>query len=405
MLPAANKINYLHPIMAEKNTLSILQNIKKKMQKFDQEPQKIDTVAGINDEFEYIPSSKAKADAKIEVAAAQAKTNPEVDVNAALEIYKDLQFAENSVAAMAKEQAPKPAANNDMEDDLGLDDLSDLEDHVPAPVAPKDLPVAPVFPAAPAQEIGSHDDFELDLDEDDHQLHEVSKVESVKAAPVHEEEHHDDLDFDLDLDLDEDDQQDLDDLDLNKLLTEEELMHNKANLQAQKVPEVPAAKTAAELEDEEFLKNLEPIPPLTPPTLPPAPALAHSLGEVEANAEKSISDELLHDADLDELDDMEDQLFVDETPAPQVIQNQEVENQAVVEVREAKKENAIEPLDMSAVLSEKKSELELMLRNQNFAEIAMHLLEPKLDTWLDQHLHDLVEKIVQEEVKRLFEKR
>ena len=39
--------------MVEKNTLSILESIKKKMQKFDQKPKKSEIISGVNDEFEY----------------------------------------------------------------------------------------------------------------------------------------------------------------------------------------------------------------------------------------------------------------------------------------------------------------------------------------------------------------
>ena len=39
-----------------------------------------------------------------------------------------------------------------------------------------------------------------------------------------------------------------------------------------------------------------------------------------------------------------------------------------------------------------------------FVELATHLMEPKLEKWLNEHLPELVEKIVREEIKKIIPK-
>jgi cell pole-organizing protein PopZ len=39
-----------------------------------------------------------------------------------------------------------------------------------------------------------------------------------------------------------------------------------------------------------------------------------------------------------------------------------------------------------------------------FSELAINLMEPKLEKWLNQNLPDLVEKIVREEIKKMIPK-
>jgi hypothetical protein len=428
--------------MTEKNTLSILENIKKKMQKFDQEPKKIETVAGINDEFEYIPSSKAKnSDVKIEVNNAAAEQKFAAD--SASEIDKE--FASSSVAkanpAAAAPSTPapaKPAAPQNyggVEDDLGLDDLSDLEDtHQPQAATPV-VPKAPVAPAPKAPVIEDHDDLhELNLD--DH--HEEAKTEAKK-------EEHDEFDLNFDLDDDETPQapvkaaepapqvvevpkpaapasqapkQNIDDIDLDKLLAEEDASRKQG--QENVAPVVPA-KPAMSADDEAFLKELEASDPIKSQTpapsapIPPAPVAPAPVKPPvpPVEAKKSISEELARDVDLDDLDDIEEQMFADSTPkavAPVVPAAQNPQQQQIKEEVVAVKEDhrPVVPLDLSSVSNSYVSpdkDLEAMLENRHFSEVAMHLLESKLDNWLNEHLHGVVEKIVQEEVKKLFDKR
>ena len=435
--------------MAEKNTLSILENIKKKMQKFDQEPKKIETVAGINDEFEYIPSTKAKnSDVKIEVGNVAAEQK--AVANAASEI--DREFApKTGYESNASVSASKPTPQNNyggIDDDLGLDDLSDLEDtYPPQPAAPV-VPAAvkpPVIPEPQQANVPSNHDDLHELNLDDH--HEEPKVE------VKQEEHDEfDLNFDLDLDLEEENtpqvpvkaqenvtpsveapkqvsaSQNIDDIDLDKLLAEEDASRKQAQEKA--APVVPP-KPAISADDEKFLKELEasdpikipspaaPVPPVAqaiPTVTPPTPP-----AEKKAEAKTSLSEELARDVDLEDLDDIEEQMFADSSaktsqPVVSDIQNsqpQQIQEEVVVVkedvVPEVKKEHRpIAPLDLSSVEKTYVSpdkDLEEMLENRHFSEVAMHLLESKLDNWLEQHLHGVVEKIVQEEVKRLFEKK
>ena len=188
----------------------------------------------------------------------------------------------------------------------------------------------------------------------------------------------------------------IDDIDLDELSKEEEVEKKQAVVQ-------PAVKDEIDFDDEEFLKDLgmaapakskSPLPPIDDITTEKAAATSD---------EKTIADELFEDIDLDDLDDIEKKMSVDHT-ADKLEQSNDREQNQATEPLKIKEEIAPIPTQNSIIQSIN-GEIETILQNQNFSEIAMNILEPKLDSWLDQHLHGLVEKIVQEEVKKLFEKR
>lgn len=424
--------------MAEKNTLSILQNIKKKMQKFDQEPKKIETISGANDEFEYISTSKPKA--------AEAKI-PHIDSASAVpqEIFnidKDLELLSRPTENMAEVKVePAKAAvsvSSPAElDDLGLDDFSDLdgldaksEEVVATPIKEEILNIiSQEAPKAIQSKIEEIDDSDHDLPSFDLE-NEEKEDEEIKATPtdVIEKESSDDfnMDFDADLDLDEDSEHEeivtpdsakpmelkndlsknseiesvndkpeyknyerkIDDINFNKS-SEEKNLSVAVEEVVQNKPEPVAPSRLSDVDDEQFLKDLG--IENTAQVKPQDPALN--------STQKKVHD--LDDLDLNALDEIENSMDIDSL-SPVTFKEE-------VPVAEKKEEikNIPAPLEKTEEVPDmiSENELELMLRDQNFAEIAMNILEPKLDAWLDEHLHGLVEAIVQEEVKKLFEKR
>lgn len=132
--------------MAEKNTLSILENIKKKMQKFEQkQPAKTELVSDDSGEFERIaPKAKPEESKKVE-----------------------------------EKTAPAPMANMMFEDDLGMDDLGETVEVARLPDSAAKPKVSKI----------DSDISDLDLDEDEVKLDAVAtvkteEIKSVEAAPV-----------------------------------------------------------------------------------------------------------------------------------------------------------------------------------------------------------------------------
>ncbi len=420
--------------MVETNTLSILKNIKKKMERFDQEPKKIETIAGVNDEFEYISSSKPK---DVEVKATVDDLNYNRDAGFNSEIKQD----STPAAQDSKAASPNPS------DDFGLDDLSDLEDEVfktsaaPTSQAQPASPVKTSVEEKPVQQTKAEEDiFDLNLELED----EPKKENTAASLPAMEEsvttEEKSDEDFDLSLDLEDDENEQsvvetevvaepaqqsvssdlspqatspqnkttIDDLDLDELLKEEE------SKKAQNSTPAPLKEEkAGSTSDDEFLKELgididekqtpaankdkEKLPEIDElqdikPVQPVQKAEQNGRQKVE---QKSNVNALLDDIDLEDLNNIEQKMFTDGEAVKAVAPNQK-QDEVLVDHDQGSKKTSYISAD---------SNLESMLESRHFSDIAMHLLEPKLDAWLDQHLHSVVEKIVQEEVKKLFDKK
>ncbi len=147
--------------MAEKNTHSILETIKKKLHKFDQKSEKNSKISEVVDEFEYIaPAKKDNAAAATEVKT-EIKSEEKLETKIAektseksMPNFEDSLGLDDSIqsaaAPAAKDEAPQtqPAATENKLDDFNLDDL-DLDDES---AAKKPSPVAPEINAIPAVE-------------------------------------------------------------------------------------------------------------------------------------------------------------------------------------------------------------------------------------------------------------
>ncbi len=230
--------------MAEKNTLSILETIKKKMGKLDQKPKPENKIADLSEEFQYITPTKKAAEAVAEKKEEIVATKP------AIKFEDDLGIEDPKKPAAPAAAAPTPAKTEKKLEDFNLDDL-DLDDET----ALAKKPAAPV--EAKVEEGFSEEDVEdyedsVDLSEDEKKPEEKPREEKVE----------DDLNLDeLEIDnLEEEpkapaDQEQEDDLDLSALDFEDE-----------KAAEIPQKK--AEAEDELNLDDLE----LEPEEITPKPA-------------------------------------------------------------------------------------------------------------------------------------
>ena len=174
--------------MAEKNTLSILETIKKKMHKLDQKSEKTVAPASSNEEFQYISST-----AKVETAAVLETKVSEQKIDTTMPKFED----DLDLEDLGKEIAPPipntpPVAeasknkNSEALDDFNLDDF-DLDSEAKTPAI-----------AAPTAEVKQNEvgDFSEDDIEDFEDEIDIAEDEIVEEEV--EEEHQDLLAEDVD---------------------------------------------------------------------------------------------------------------------------------------------------------------------------------------------------------------
>ncbi len=197
--------------MAEKNTLSILETIKKKMLKLDRKEEKTSSVVSSNEEFQYISSGKQKeaakpVEAKVEAIAA---TNPTPKFEDSLGLDLPVQ------AAPVKQ--PEKSSGMGSFDDFNLDDL-DLDNEEKTFAAPANPPAAPAA-AQPQAKLETRDpeleEEDAEEFEDDAEMDEEEEQENAEEAKpdldwlgnpsdvAEEEEEIDELNLDVDVKLDE----------------------------------------------------------------------------------------------------------------------------------------------------------------------------------------------------------
>ncbi len=430
--------------MTEKNTLSILENIKKKMQKFDQQPKKIETISSVKDEFEYIPSSKPKSESlDANGVAAQQNSNVEIKQNNEFKI-SDPVFAPNS-------QGFKPSSSP-FEDDLDLDDLSDLDsqsatqNNYSEKVA---VSSEEVIKNSASSDLNKSIDQELDILDD-----ELKKDQST-VKEKNTEIDHDDFDFDLDLNLDLDEEIDhqkdevelaqnqndnslenalnsqsekieqtletqnapennsLSDLDLDELLKEEKIENDK------EIKPLSEEDNADNFDEDKFLQELglknentqsqnkttdealsekseeifedkqEDIQEVKEVVIPQSNEV-----KVEQRSEK---ESLLDESDLDDLNNIEQNMFVGSSS----VKNFEDELVKQVNLEDNQKNNLSHETDYKIENSSSAHDL----KNDEILQKASQILETKINSWLEENLQIMVEKAVQEEVRKLFEKK
>ena len=197
--------------MAEKNTLSILETIKKKMLKLDRKEEKASSVVSSNEEFQYISSGRqaeaAKpAEVKVEAVAATNPT-PKFEDNLGLDLP----------VQAAPVKRPEKSSGMGSFDDFNLDDL-DLDNEEKTFAAPAN-PLAAAAAAQPQAKLETRDP-ELEEDdaeefEDDAEMDEEEEQENAEEArpdldwlgnpsdATEEEEEIDELNLDVDVKLDE----------------------------------------------------------------------------------------------------------------------------------------------------------------------------------------------------------
>jgi len=502
--------------MAEKNTLSILETIKRKMHKLDQKVEPKVEASDVGEEFQYMGQGKSETKKSDELPkqtqAAPASAMPEFKDDLGFEdiMNADAPTAPAAVAPKtpayvppappAAASAPMPAALDDFNlSDFDLDDENSLNQKLPEAV--KTVP--PVQPQASPEheleELAMEKHFEDDDEYSEDYEDEVDFAEETDAEEIVEEmEEHkdDDLDFMLN------DQEDENEIPTAEKTAEPEVENEEDDLVFDDLDEVEKAEEPVvkdedeEDEDEDDDFNFDDLESELEPVKTAAPSESKeiltekvadlSLEELEKesqataqklqNQEKLVfEEELLKDTkSADKISSKEDidlefekELMgfkaetktatapVNQTPISQPVPEQKIEVvaekhivdnhfSAMADVTPAENKAPIinnfpqaefmkdttasslqnfststpQPKIISEdTLRQTSDSVKKLIDAKNMiggistfsqspmlAELAVQLMEPKLEKWCTENLSQLVEKVVREEIKKLIPK-
>ncbi|MBP7710241.1 MAG: DUF2497 domain-containing protein [Rickettsiales bacterium] len=504
--------------MAEKNTHSILETIKKKMLKIDQKSEQPVKVSEGNEEFQYISSSAPKVAAAPVETKAPAPVAPKFEDNLGLDLEAkpapakpaektggmgsfddfslddlDLDEEEKTFATPAKPNPPvvAKAAPQQVEEELDEEDLEEFEDDVDFEEEEEleeeeeeelEEAVAAEVPAREnpkvAEDVGpvdwlgnpiissiETDELNLDVDAEIEEKLEAPKVEEVKhEEELDLEEPEEELENDEEnLDLEEreeelegDDEEELDEHE-EELETEEEHEEDLEEEPAEddldnwedeeEEEEVVQKQTATQVsskmpsEDDLDFSDLEQEDDFleTPEVEKESPSFENLAKPVEvqktqqpvtfevmeAVAEKTEPVAEKHEIDLEfEKELMGFRADASETisapkvpPINQPMSEMPVQNNVSVMNQQTNEMKPAEASSYDSTVRQVGDSVKKLLDAKNvvagissfsqspaLAELALHLMEPKIEKWFNDNLPELVEKIVREEIKKMIPK-
>ncbi len=437
--------------MAEKNTISILESIKKKIQKFDQ-PRKPETTAfkEVGDEFDYISTKTADAkEAKINDEAKSVEATKEV-------VPAKLQSADHAELDQELEDS--------FSDFLSKSATSEVI-HEEAKKSPEAKPAQPVKQEQPEE---AADDFQ-DFLQEDSKHHETAtdenadrKIEAetlftqkeIAAKSAAEPLAHDDLHDDFDFLEDHEDEKHEDDA-LRETLPQASQSNDGAALEGQNdshldhdIATENNSNRNSEIsheknEDDAFLKELKskeeralrdaafgitkdfaqkiqnPVPQMTQ-TFETSQKIAPSAPLLPPTSENS---DFIDDQSEDFLNDHAEErtAAVEEnskySQQPSVSNNFDRQNLAYYHDKKPQIMDAVDSMLKQKTVTQASDSIKKLLdakntvstvasfaKSDNFNEMALQLMEPKLEKWLNENLPSLVEKIVREEINKIIPK-
>ncbi|MBM5782293.1 MAG: DUF2497 domain-containing protein [Pelagibacterales bacterium] len=382
--------------MAEKNTLSILESIKQKMMKFEQDPEKNENIFDEIKEFEYSDTSNADVETKQHDVTEQNVTNPKI-------IAENIENEEDSKFDLDLEDYEGE------EDDLLQDNSNFLfennnvsevkQNQNPQNVNSNQTPVNQTVNENKVQTITQTQEKKLEEDLD-FDLDELEK-EFLSHNNTQEEEKNDSKHNLENLEEDEDF------LNLDELEDVEEKPNNQTN---------PDLETSNNIEDDELSEfDLDDDILLENDSKESfeKEKLAKSdneidLGNYESDEEEDDEDEILFEESGDKLKNVQNNDVSANTSNNKFeVMNKTSNTQSSYSMPLITKdtlhqttESIRKLMDASNVVSGIKT----FSQQTSFNEIALQLMEPKLEKWLNENLPELVEKIVREEISRIIPK-
>lgn len=439
--------------MAEKNTLSILESIRKKIQKLD-EPKKADNkdFSDIGDEFDYVAPVKKNtltqppADQNVVAKPAPIKTDNEIEreITESFETADDEQEVEESSALQDDEQeveqsntphlnplqdddpiestkttseASQQSAEEPLEDEEDLFEFDDEEDDFESDLEEDFEEEMPDLEDDDLETDLEENDSEEDLEEDDLEENHSESDPEESDSEADLEEH---LDLEEDNKADEDSEEDFQEENIvaeeknstekSSENSEEEFLIKSPNHQELKTEEQPEKSDEDELEEllrqEASAKIEEAAKQLKPATVDKSEFLAKTN---KSPVYIPILEEPARSAEID---------FINPAPLQKEVQTNDLPKKTFTNVDEFLTHNDVEEsllnqktasnvADSIKKLVDAKnvvSGVTSFSKSEAFADIAAQLMEPRLEKWLNENLPSLVEKIVRDEIKKIIPK-
>lgn len=389
--------------MAEKNTLSILESIKQKMAKFDEKGQK--SITAFDSDFDYPASHSDKM---------QQAENTEMNVESkpGMNLVHDEKEEDDKVNNNDflfdhehEDEGKKDFLHEDLEDDFENEedeeenDVSNKKEESPEieDIDDEDFILSKEENIVYKPEVKKEEDHGLDLDlgddefdmeeEDDDHHQEAQVKQEIKQE---EEEEQDDLDIDFDeFDEDEEEQKEvmLDDEeeDDSEFEFEEEKKLKQLEKPEIKIEDKPKAIS---IEDEDF----ESIDLDIEDEVPQKSDQALSVKPMNHGQNINIP---IHNIPLETNSNSISAIPSRKTLTPsRPLLHEETLQQATGSIKKL--------MDANNVVQEIKAFTDK--NDSSLNELAVQLMESRLERWLNDHLPDLVEKIVREEIKRIIPK-
>ncbi len=403
--------------MAEKNTLSILESIKRKMIQFDQkDPKKTSAFSG--DEFAYISPEKKTT----EENAAPAQENQALNKDSELDNNDQKKSTVDFMDEEDHEENPfisNPLTQDNDDflfeaDDEIVETKKSFLQHDLLEAEVKKEEISPIPSKTPIEnkvenKVLAKDEEDLDLEDLD-----LDGDEDLKPEVKKDDLQSHDLGFDEDEDfltLDDEDE----DLDIDELVNKKEKI--KTEQKKQEAVNYFDEDEDLDLDIEESLNIKEEIK-----SAPKKEEAVNYFDEDEDDdffdRKKSEDKDFLSDIDLDS----EDEIIEEKKPEPiktVVKQIPNIPNVGNVSPIPTKKDQADQSLISEKTLQQTTSSIKKLIDANNvvhgmksfsnpnssaFSELAVQLMEPKLEKWLNDHLANLVEEIVREEIKKIIPK-
>jgi cell pole-organizing protein PopZ len=387
--------------MAAEKTSSILQNIKSKLNKFDQKNNERDLKINFGNELDY---SKKTADAVTANVAPVAVVNNESAAAPISQTVNNVDPLGLDTAAPTPQAIAAPAGKSD---EVHLDDLDFLLGNKKVDATlPEPQENNPIFSPNAAQE-HQEENHQETIDENRSKLDELfggntatkNLTTAATASPAQdqEEEEFDDLGIESDQKTAKTITAENHEEELEEEIEEEEGV--KEEMEEEEVEEIHEE----EIHEEEIHEE-----------------------EIEEEIEEDDEDEELHEEEIEEEEvheeEVEEEVHEEEIEEEEVEQPQLAAASLIDSSTDAAPNNKYRAQDQQLLsehtISRTHDSIKRLMNAHNavssvssfsknseaLSDIALNIMEPKIEDWLNRNLPSLVENIVREEIKKILPK-
>ncbi len=369
--------------MEEKNTLSILESIKQKMMKFEQDPEKNENIFDEIKEFEYSDNSSVNIEENHENVSEAKIITENIESEEDSKFDLDLEDYEGEEDDLLQDNGNFLFENHKVSDVKQVQNSQNFNSNQSSVV--QKVPENNDQIINQTQEKNLDAELEFDLDELEKEFLIDSKIKNEQKSSINNKEFIEEGEDFLKLDGLED---------LEETPSKKESISTTLQNKDDEFPEI-------DLDDESFIKdnsktNLE------------KENIEKLDNEIDSRIDDDEEDEILFKEDSDINKDQNNQ-----TP---VVNNSNGKFEVINSGSNSQNSYSM-PLITKDTLHQTTESIRKLMDASNvingiktfsqqapFNEIALQLMEPKLEKWLNDHLPELVEKIVREEISRIIPK-